>query len=71
MTFISINIQLLNTVHAQYSWVSPSPHVTLPFGVFFLLDLLTYVTSTAQVRTPFVVVDASLHALRSYSSNAG
>ena len=63
MTFISINIQLLNTVHAQYSWVTPS----LPFGRVFTY-LLTY---TAQVRTPFVVVDASLHALRSYSSNAG
>jgi hypothetical protein len=68
LTFISINIRLLNTVHAQYSWVSPSPRVTLPFGVVLFTYLLT---STAQVRTPFVVVDASLHALRSYSSDAG
>ena len=48
LTFISINIRLLNTVHAQYSWVSPSPHVTLPFGVFFLLDLLTYFHGTGE-----------------------
>jgi hypothetical protein len=40
MTFISTNTRLLNTVHALYAWVSPSPRVRC------LLACVTYLLTT-------------------------
>ena len=40
MTFISTNIRLLNTVHALYAWVSPSPRVRCLLACFTYLLIL-------------------------------
>ncbi len=54
MTFISTNTRLLNTVHALYAWVSPSPRVRcLLAGVTYLL---TYTETPSLPPSHFSVL---------------
>jgi hypothetical protein len=50
MTFISTNTRLLNTVHALYAWVSPSPRVRCLLAC--VTYLLTNVKHPTKLDTP-------------------